>query len=175
MVDLGERQWSRNFRACRNCGGTKRRHAAQGYCGACYRLARKLNTISRWDGSNPHSLNGFPTAIGLSDQLLSKMECIKSECCKQIAERLDQTRILEQKLSSPIYGIDIEHQLKRIARLFKISKSRNSDHLYHGIADFVDWKFDLEQRSILYKLLRKIEDQTPDPGINWNRVWGKCL
>lgn len=32
--------WSQKHRACRNCGTTRRRHVARGYCNCCYFLVR---------------------------------------------------------------------------------------------------------------------------------------
>ena len=167
-TDVGEPKWAPKWNACLNCGGTRRDHMARGYCRVCYGLVRRRDTINRWDPADPVTLRGFPRGIELTLQLANRFGCIKAECTNQVELHLERLRYMERKLSSRIDGIDIEHQLERFDRHLKTRRS-NQNHPYHGIADDINYKFELEQRLVLYKILNKIEDNWLTSAINWNK------
>jgi hypothetical protein len=164
-----DRKWAREWNACRNCETTRRPHEARGYCSYCYRLIRQLAKICSWTEKD------FPDLAWSSPRFVNNnIDQIKDACKAQVNIHLGRVHAIEKKLNGPIYGIDIEFQLARIARKIRVSSRGNKARsLYHGIAGYIDDNFDATQRQILYRLLNKIEDQTRKVGIDWNAVWKK--
>jgi hypothetical protein len=41
--------WSRAYRACQNCGTTRRAHVSKAYCGLCIRQMRAIWNAELWN------------------------------------------------------------------------------------------------------------------------------
>jgi hypothetical protein len=82
---------------------------------------------------------------------------------EQIESRLRDLRVREEKRNGEISGIDVEHELSKIARMI-VSKG---DNLYHGISTVVDHNFDAGQKKLLYDLLSRIGEKLPWAGVRY--------
>lgn len=156
--------WSRKFGSCRNCGTLRYPHGGLGYCQRCYPLVKRRVQAEKWDRSAPETLLGYPRE---GDEALKEFDSIKCGYVKQLNERLQVLKARERKLAGPVFGINIEYQLRRIA---KLAKSRD-ENLYFGIASSIDDMFQPDQKVFFYGLLNKLEESVPWRGINWNRLF----
>ncbi len=145
-------KWPRRFEKCQQCGTQRYKHVARGHCTRCYRLVRKLEQEQRWKPSDP----GPKRRYGFSD--LEEFKAKKLDLEREIKERLEFLKLKEEQLKGPIYGIDIEWQLRRVAELCRVRDKR----LFHGMANEIQHRFGEEQRKMLYELLNAIEE-----GIWW--------
>ncbi|MBI5248361.1 MAG: hypothetical protein HY912_02605 [Desulfomonile tiedjei] len=145
-------KWSKKFEKCRQCGTERYEHVARGLCTRCYRLVRKLEQVKTWKPSDPEPKRRY----GFYD--LEEFKAKKRDLEGEIKERLEFLKIKEETLKGPIYGIDIEGQLRRVAELCRV---RNKG-LFHGMANEIQHCFGQKQRKMLYELLNAIEE-----GIWW--------
>jgi len=158
--------WSAKSEECKNCGTTRRHHIAKGFCKRCYPLHLKLQRLQRWDPSNPKSfLNDIPPSLRhlITAQNLAGF---KIDAEEQIRSRLNYLRERESKLKRTITGIDIEAQLKNIAR--RIVPSHHNK-VYRGAASVINRNFNGKQKKLIYSLLDKIEEALPWKGIRYGQ------
>lgn len=157
--------WSANSAKCKNCGTTRRKHEAKGYCSKCYPLFRRIEQSQMWDLNNPASLKGYPSAPILREPRV--FPDVKEGMLKQWKRRLEWFRYREQKLTGGITGIDLEYPLCRIARM----AGAKTDELFRGYAAVLDEELGPEERRFLFRLLDMIEQDVPWKGIDWNEVF----
>lgn len=160
------KNWSNKYDKCQNCGTVRFNHIAKGYCKRCYALIKQLEQVNCWDLSSPQTLKRYPRNVIFHRQDVFKK--IKKGYVLQIKKRLVFLKTKEESLSEPVYGVDIEHQLQRIAKLCYVKNKR----LFHGRANYIDHNFNKKQKKILYKLLNEIEENIPRK-INWSKIFQK--
>jgi len=161
------RKWSKKFEQCQQCGTARYNHVAKGLCTRCYRLVKKLEQVSQWDLSNPASFKGYKGYIeGRTYCSAEKFERIQSGVSREIRKRLEFLQGREETLKGPIYGLDLEFQLARIALRCGVKKD-----LFHGLATYIDHSFNMKQKKILYELLNDIEENILWAGIDWVMVY----
>jgi len=118
--------------------------------------------LEKWDLSDPNSMKGFPSSLVSLIRTQEELDGFKADAKEQIRSRLTYLRMQEEKLNGKIYGIDLEYQLQRIAKMV-FPKERT---LYHGIAGFIDDNFGMKQKKLLYSLLSKIDEKLPWKGVH---------
>jgi len=150
---------------CTNCGTTRYRHVAKGFCKRCYRLNLRLRNLKKWDLSDPKSLEGFPIGLLPFIRIQAELDGFKADAKKQIESRLAYLRMREEKLSGKITGIDIEYELRKIAGMIL----PRGDDLYFGIATYIDHNFSNKQKKLLYSLLSEIDEKLPWKGIHYGK------
>jgi hypothetical protein len=167
MTRIQRAGWSRKFEKCQQCGTKRFKHKARGLCTRCYWLVRKLELVSHWNLYDAKSLTGYPTDMMFHDP--KTFEKVHSGVAKQIKERLEFLMRKERKLEGPIYGIDIECQLGRIAQKCHVKNKS----MFHGVAGPIDDDFNTKQIKILFELLNEIEEGVPWTGIEWYEVFSE--
>ena len=153
------------YDSCLNCGTDERPHRGKGYCNKCYGPAMQLEEIAAWDQAHPETLRRYPGNFRVDSP--SDFELLRQGYARELQERLDTLRHWETTRDDPADGIDIEFQLDRIAG-YAGAETRG---LYHGLASYIDWQFQPEQRRVLRELLRKLEKDRPWRGVNLYRVF----
>jgi hypothetical protein len=94
-------------------------------------------------------------------------ELLREGYAKELQARLDALKQWELSRDEPADGISIEYQLNWIAR-YSGAKTQN---LFHGIANYLDWKLGPKERIVVRELLRKIEKDRPWHGVDLGRVF----
>ena len=158
------KRWSKNHKRCVNCGTARRRHAGRGYCTRCYFLVRKLHAVEMWNLAEPTTLSDYPR-----DPLFHNptyLNRLRKGSIAQISERLNVLRDKEEMLSRAISGLEIEYQLRRLAK----RAGARDPHLHFGVGTFISQTFDSKRRRILFRLLLEIEESIPWGGINLYRL-----
>jgi hypothetical protein len=156
--------WGRKYKTCSNCGTTNRPHRRRGYCNKCYGPAIQLDEIRAWDQSRPETLRRYRGNAGFASE--EEFLLIKEAVSLELQGRLDTLKHWEQSHARPADGIEIEHQLDRLAEY----AGAKSCGLFHGYAGYIDSQFSGEQRKKLRDLLQIIETDVPWRGVNWGRV-----
>jgi ribosomal protein S27AE len=131
---------SRTIR-CANCGTIRQRLRARQLCGRCYYAQRKLEQAD--ENIDPNFVKGY-----------------KEECRR----RLRVLQVVEQKRGGPISGLDIENELRWVAR-----KAGARGSLFKGSASYIASHFGPEQRKVLYGLLSQVWGNTPW-AIDWHNI-----
>jgi len=121
--------------------------------------------VDKWNLSKPDGLRGFPRGLRPFLQTQAQVDGFKIDAREQIESRLRDLRVREEKLNGEISGMDIERELRNIARLI-VSKGNN---LYYGSATVVDHSFNARQKKVLYGLLTRIRDKLPWAGIHYGK------
>lgn len=163
--------WSAKHEECKNCNTTRYPQIAKGFCKRCYPLFLKLQRLQKWDLSNPKSLKDIPPSLRPFIKTQGHLDGFKLDAKKQIESRLNYLRMREEKLKSVIKGIDVEHELQKIARRIVPS----GDKLYHGIASLIDHDFSVKQKKVIYILLNEIDEALPWKGIRYGQHAGAEL
>jgi len=156
-------KWSRNFEKCQQCGTKRFKHKAKGLCTRCYRLVRKLDQVTAWNLSDAKTLKGYPREECFHNA--ETLAWVRPFVARQIEERLYSLKAREIMLESPISGLDLEDQFRNIARLCGVK----NDNLLFGIASYINFHFNPEQKKILYSLFSEIQETIPWKGIDWKR------
>ena len=140
---------SKKYHACINCSTIRYKHIARGYCSRCYTIVRKKELVKRWNLSESKSLKDCP--IDVNRFSLDRFAKFQSLFIKDLDKQLQCLKVKEEKLSSPINGIDIEMQLTYIVSRVKI---RNKNLFYHTANSF-DHQFDMKQKEIIFRCSMK--------------------
>ncbi len=167
--------WSAKYKECKNCRTTRHPHIAKGFCKRCYPVQLRLQQLQRWDPSKPQSfLKDIPPSLRylITTQ---NLDGFKSDAEKIIKSRLNDLRMREDKLKGMVTGIDIEHQLKNIARMIVPDRYNKRNKLYHGVASIIDQNFNGEQKKLIYSLLDKIDEGLPWKGIRYGQHAAEAL
>ena len=164
---MNHQKWARKHQRCINCSTTRYSHKARGYCTRCYRLVKRIEEIKKWDITNPSSLKNSGNAwVNRNDP--KRLERLRRGCIEQIESRLEFLKDREVQISGneDVEGINIEFQLKRLARIAKAN-----DKVFHGTANLIDWNFSQQQKTLIFSLLNQIEENRPWR-IDFYRAWG---
>jgi len=159
-----EKRWSRKFDACRNCLTIRSPHKASGYCSDCYPLIKKLAEIELWELEKTETLKGYPKDMMLRNPY--RFEKVKKGYTRQLKERLDRYKAIEERLRGPVSGLYLEWKIREVADLSGV----NGTKLFFGDADVFSRHFDAYQRRVLYEMLNRITENTRWRGIDWERV-----
>lgn len=147
--------WSRKSDSCMNCGTKEFPHKGKGYCNRCYKFFKKINVLEKWDYSVPSSLKECTLDTNrLSKERFNK--CINAYINK-LKDCLRHIKARENMLAGEIIGINIEEQLAYLA-----NRAGAKGYLSFAISNQIDHNFTPEQKKILFKILKSIEDKLPN-------------
>jgi len=152
---------------------------SRGYCYRCYPIILRLEKTRAWDPSRPETLRHYPKwggdiALPSGENLQNRhgleprttdFPKIKAHTIQELQKRLLHFGNIEEKLSGPISGYDLELLLRRVAR----QAAARDRHLLSGIATAIEWSFNHRQRKLLFEWLSEILDNVRWRGIN---SWG---
>jgi len=162
--------------ACGNCGTERYPQYRRGYCEDCYRLKRRLEKISKWDPSDPDTLDkekefrkggGPPSRLNLKGESVryilgfhpkgfdQEVQQQKSQKLQEITKKLKRLKTMESQRAGDIDGINIEHAFRRLAKYAGVT----NDSVLYGIASLVTAEFDEKQMRILFGFLLDIEER----------------
>ncbi len=144
--------WSRKFDSCTNCGTKEFPHKGKGYCNRCYKFSKKINVVKKWDYSVPSSLKECP--LDTNRWPKERFNKCKNAYINKLKDCLRHIKARENMLAEDIYGINIEEQLAYIASRAGVKK-----YLSFAISNQIDHNFTPEQKKILFKILKNIENK----------------
>jgi hypothetical protein len=122
-----------------------------------------LEHVRSWNLEDPTTLRGYPFRSFPLGQ--SRFIRIQRFTAAELQRRLESFRATESQLAGPIGGIDLEHQLRRIADLARVKR----DVLF-GSATGIDHIFTPGQKLYLFQLLNEIEENVRWTGIDYYRM-----
>jgi len=124
-----------------------------------------IRRIEKIEGLKPSDSNILPKWIcGAKNE--GEFESLKAAYIRQIQERLEFLRIREVKLTGPVDSLDVEYELRYLARA---AGARNPERL-HGAACVIN-DLGAEQRLELFRLLNVIREEIPWEGIDYYRLY----
>jgi hypothetical protein len=164
-----------NKQRCTNCRTSRYGIKTRGLCSRCYPIVLRLEHTQRWNPLEPTTLLHYPRSpvgIALPDasermnyyppsHWQKDFPQIKSHTLRELKKRLLHFRLVEQKLTGPISGFDIEIKLQELAR----RAGARDRYLLSGIAGGVEFYFRLKQRRVLFKWLNEISES-----IRWDGI-----
>jgi hypothetical protein len=170
--------WSRNYSACQNCGTTRRRHTAKGYCGLCVHPMRAIAIAKEWDRNRRASLKGIhrsglqiagrkTTRLETDSLSPAEFERFRTAYIAENRRRLSSLKSRERCwLGETVDGLHVEYRLRHLARRIR-PRSRVA---FYGRATALRRKFGPHGLVALAQLLDELEGLFPW-SISWARIW----
>jgi len=99
-----------------------------------------------------------------------QVRSMQADVIEQLKNRFEQLRRTEKSLNEPVDSLTLEHQLGRLATKAGARKK----NITHGWAAVFD-NFGPEEKKELFQLLTIVEENLPQPPINWTRFMSASL
>ena len=127
--------------ACPSCKGAAFMRRGQNYCTRCAPMIRLRNRLKKWNARNPKTWVGCPPSF--RDTRFYSGAAFRTGVKMEVESRLRNLRRAAERRNglTPIYGLDIEHQLRGLVAL----RRPHNRHAFHNLASFVDYRFKAEQ------------------------------
>jgi len=174
------RYWPKGITACINCTGDADRYSygANGLCGRCYELTRRIEQAESWDRQQPQTLKRVPlsgiidpASLGSRGNITdhytnADFEVFRRAHIRQFQRRLERLRLREsiRRHEISVDGLSLEGKFGQLLRLLRPGAR------YPMNASYLNQEFNEHERRVIYALLEEVIEQIPWRGVNWYEV-----